>query len=285
MTPRLLCPLCGGTLVECGQALLCPSGHSYDIAASGYCNLLRPGKQRNRVAGDDREMVSSRGRFLAAGYYEPALGYIVKTVAEHTPEDGVMVDAGCGEGYYTNGTALALRGLRVLGFDVSKYAADAASRGARRAGISDRVRYITAASTDIPVADGAADIVLSLFSPCVYGEFARVTAADGYLLVGSAGVSHLRELKAVLYGEENIRPNVPIDHPSLAREAGYELISRESVAFEAEITEKEHIEALFSMTPYRWRSPRDGAEALLRLETITVTVDFDFTLLRLNHKT
>ena len=284
MTPRLLCPICGGVLQESGRALLCPTGHSYDIASSGYCNLLRPGKQRNRVAGDDRGMVSARGRFLAAGYYEPALDYIVKTVSAHTPAGGVMLDAGCGEGYYTNGTALAVVGLNVLGFDASKHAVDAAAKGARRAGISDRVHYITAVSTEIPVADGAADVVLSLFSPCAYGEFARVTAEGGYLLVGSAGISHLRELKAVLYGEGNVRPNVPIDHPALAGEAGYEMIFRENVTFTAEIIGKEHIEALFSMTPYRWRTPRSGIEALSKLDSITVTVDFDFTLLKLEHK-
>lgn len=279
MTPALICPVCKEPLSRGGQALVCENRHSYDIAAAGYCNLLRPGKLRNRASGDDREMVAARGKFLAAEYYRPVLDYIIKTVTGVGA--GSLIDAGCGEGYYTNGTALAVPELGVLGFDASKHAVAAAARGAKRSGAADRVHYITASSADIPVADDAADLVLSLFSPCQYGEFARITKRGGHLLVGSAGVSHLSELKAVLYGADNVRPNAPIDHPAMAGEFGYIPVSRENVTFTATIDGHDDIDALFSMTPYRWRTPKAGAEALLRLDAITVTVDVDFTLLKL----
>lgn len=284
MTSPLICPVCSMPLEARGHALVCGEGHSFDLASSGYCNLLRPGKQHNRVSGDDREMVAARGRFLAAGYYEPVLNYIVSKLAKIMNEGGLLIDAGCGEGYYTNGIAARLPGITALGVDASKHAANAAAKGASRMGVSGRVMYITASSSSVPVPDGAADAVLSLFSPCDYAQFSRVTKPGGCLLIGSAGIDHLREMKEVLYGRGNVRPNVPIDHPAFSAAAGFIPVSRENVIYKTEINGKEYIDALFSMTPYRWRSPRDGVAALSLLEGITVTVDVDFTLLQLQKK-
>ncbi len=281
---ELICPICGAPLVLCDRALRCESGHSYDIAASGYCNLLRPGKLRNRTSGDDRGMVLSRGRFLSAGYYSPILDYAAEAINAIMPEGGLLIDAGCGEGYYTNGIARRTPGIRVLGVDASKHACEAAAKGASRAGVADRVKYITASSAALPLRGDSAAAVLSIFSPCDYGEFARVTSPEGWLLVGSAGRDHLFELKEILYGRDNVRENVPIEHAVLAAPFGYCEVSRRRVTFSAEIVGGEHIMALYSMTPYRWRTPREGEAALSTLPKLTVTVDFDFTLLELKNK-
>lgn len=277
-TEGLICPLCGRSLSDGITTLFCASGHGFDIAAAGYCNLLRPGKKNNAKAGDDKDMVAARGRFLSAGYYGKALDYIASQL-EHSR---VLVDAGCGDGYYTNGAAEKNPGLRALGIDASKHATSAAAKSAHRLGFDEggRVRYVTATLADMPVADGYADAVLSMFAPCDYEEFARVTEDDGILIIGSAGASHLREMKAILYGEENVRDNVPIRHGELAAPAGYELVSRESVTYTTTIVGGDHIAALYNMTPYRWRSPRSGEELLLALERLDVTVDIDFTVLR-----
>ena len=279
MNTVLICPICGEPLINEGRAFTCGSGHSYDIAASGYCNLLRPGKMRNRTSGDDREMVVSRGRFLSAGYYRPVLDRIADILQAYVPH-GVLLDAGCGEGYYTNGIAGMLEDLSVIGIDASKHAVDAAAKGARRAGVAERVSYITGTIAEMPVAENAADAVLSLFAPCYYDEFARVTRPGGYLLIGSAGPSHLRELKAVLYGEGEVRPNVPIDHRGLSLSAGYTPVLDACVNYKTTVA-GEHIDALFSMTPYRWRTPREGVERLSGLHEIEVAVEVDFTLLKL----
>lgn len=283
----LICPVCGGPLADAedGRALVCGAGHLFDIAAAGYCNLLRPGKLRNRTSGDDRGMVAARTRFLSTGAYGPFAERVSEIVKNLIPDGGLIIDAGCGEGYYTNKIAASC-GCCALGVDVSKHAAAAASRASSREGIADRVRYIVASSASLPVADGCADVVLSIFSPCCYGEFARVTKEGGYLVACSAGEEHLKELKAVLYGEGNVRPNVPIDHASLSAQHGFEICAEncEKVKFTADISGQDNISALFSMTPYRWRTPKAGTDALADTETITVTVDVDITVLRLTKK-
>ena len=46
----LLCPVrdCHLALVREGQRVLCARGHSFDVARSGYINLLQPQERRSR---------------------------------------------------------------------------------------------------------------------------------------------------------------------------------------------------------------------------------------------
>ena len=67
---RLVCPLCRELLCEKESSLVCPAGHSYDIARSGYVNLLPPGRRSNARTGDDSGMVAARRDFLSRGYYD-----------------------------------------------------------------------------------------------------------------------------------------------------------------------------------------------------------------------
>ncbi len=282
MTDRVfVCPLCSGELSIDGKRLLCPSGHSFDIASAGYVNLLRPGKLKNRSAGDDRGMVGARTRFLSEGYYEKNRDHLISLVKKHAKVGGVLVDAGCGEGYYTNAVNLAVPEMTVVGIDASKHACEAAAKGARRIGAAERGAYAVASLSEMPIADGKSDVVISLFAPCDYAEFARVLSRGGKLIIGSAGKKHLTELKKVLYGEDNVRDNEAIDHAALAASFGFEPIERSTVSFKADVEGKDALSALFLMTPYYWRTPKSGAEALGNLDGLSVTVEVDYTALEL----
>lgn len=276
-----VCPVCGGALTLEGKRFLCPSNHSFDVASSGYVNLLRPGKMRNRSSGDDKGMVAARTRFLSAGYYEKNRDHLISLVKKHLPTGGLAVDAGCGEGYYTNAVNLSCPDLNVIGIDASKHACEAAAKGAKRLGCSESCAYSVASLSEMPIADGKIDLIISLFSPCDYGEFARVLAHGGKVVIGSAGPKHLTELKKILYGEENVRDNETLDHASRAEGAGLVPIDRSTVSYKTIVEGKEHLAALFSMTPYYWRTPKSGAEALAKLDSLTVTVEVDYTVLEM----
>ena len=64
----LICPHCGAPLVRKDKTFGCESGHSYDIARAGYCNLLQTNKPGDHT-GDSKEMVEARRRFLDQGYF------------------------------------------------------------------------------------------------------------------------------------------------------------------------------------------------------------------------
>ena len=137
-TPEsLVCPVCRAALRRDGSSLVCGGArrHCYDIAASGYVNLLPPGKASNAKTGDDRRMLSSRSAFLSTGVYDEFSREIARLADKNlSVGDGrvMFADAGCGEGYHTLNIARCLdgagRSVCFAGFDASKYGADRASK-------------------------------------------------------------------------------------------------------------------------------------------------------------
>ena len=105
----LICPHCGAPLVRKDKTFCCESGHSYDIARAGYCNLLQTNKPGDHT-GDSKDMVEARRRFLDQGYYEGLAMAMCQQMKNLTKDkaDINFVDAGCGEGYYTRQMAAVL---------------------------------------------------------------------------------------------------------------------------------------------------------------------------------
>ena len=68
MVTTLCCPVCGGALEKRAGAYRCQKNHSFDIAKSGYVNLLLNSSQGHH--GDDKLMVRARRDFLDKGYYD-----------------------------------------------------------------------------------------------------------------------------------------------------------------------------------------------------------------------
>ncbi|MBR4742958.1 MAG: methyltransferase domain-containing protein [Oscillospiraceae bacterium] len=263
----LICPVCSAPLAEAGRTLRCPAGHSFDLAASGYCNLLT-GSRNGAFMGDDREMVAARRRFLESGAYAPLREALCRLLVSLTEgRSGLsLLDAGCGEGYYTRAAAAALSGAgrlsRAVGADISK----AATRYA--AGRDRSVRYVTANTYRLPIADGCADLILSLFAPAPADEFRRVLAPDGLVIRAVPGADHLWELKEAVY-----------DEPYRNREekhrlAGFDECDRLRVEYPFTLDSAERIRDLFAMTPYARRTPRQGLERLEKLDRLEVTFSF-----------
>lgn len=254
----LICPNCGKPLDRAGNTYKCQSGHSFDVAASGYCNLLC-GSKPGEFTGDSREMVAARRRFLDTGAYEKLRSAVCERVRELHP--ATAVDAGCGEGYYTREIAKNVSG-EIIGIDIAKSATQYAAKR------DDKTTYVTASAYRMPVADKSADLVLSLFAPTPAEEFARILKDDGHVLAVVPGTEHLWELKQAIY-----------DEPYLNREdkhsiEGFELAHKQKLSYEARITGNENIRALFSMTPYIHRTSKEGMDRLGKLEDIQLTLSF-----------
>src|SRR6202041_1490808 len=123
----LVCPVrnCRLSLTRDGQRLLCERGHSFDVARSGYINLLQPQDRRSKDPGDTREAVAARRRLHDRGISGPLLDAIAETIAL-IPGDTVL-DAGCGDGFYL-GSLAREKGVEAHGVDISIPAIDAAAR-------------------------------------------------------------------------------------------------------------------------------------------------------------
>lgn len=282
----LLCPICNLPLTAEGRSLRCDLKHSYDLSASGYVNLLRPGKMNNKRAGDNATMVRARANFLSGGYYMPIADYVADVLSEvlahrdREKKNGAfarpfIIDAGSGTGWYSIQAAGSVHGALVFGIDTSKHAVDIASRAARRAGLLGSCVFAVASLSHMPLPDGCADAILSLFAPLDVSEFARVIAPGGYLLVGSSGARHLFGLKKILYDE-------PVENTPLKVDGGsyFNVIRRENISFAITVSGEDDIFALFSMTPYFYRTPAEGAARLHQIKMLETEVSVDFTLLR-----
>jgi 23S rRNA (guanine745-N1)-methyltransferase len=257
MHMELICPICGEKLNQADRAYVCPNRHSFDIARQGYVNLLTVNRKHSLNPGDTREQVLSRRAFLEAGYYAPILRTLTETARE-LDITGPVLDVGCGEGWYSAQLAAALD-AELVGFDISKEAVRCAA--AKYKGPT----WLTATAAHIPVPDGSAQLVTSLFALTLPEEFSRVLADHGYYFQVLACQDHLLGLKSVIYPELKFK-----EKDSVPELPGFELVKSIPIRFSFTV-EGEQVQNLFSMTPHVFRIGKDGAERLKNTRTLTDT--------------
>ncbi|MEV0610514.1 putative RNA methyltransferase [Polymorphospora rubra] len=195
VTTYLRCPVCRQPLAAvpagAARALRCPRGHSFDLARQGYVNLTAG---RVTHTGDTAEMVAARDAFLSAGHYDfvsraladASAGAVAAAAAGGSP---LVVDAGAGTGRHLAAVLDAAPDAVGLALDVSKPAVRRAARAHPRAAAALADSWGT-----LPIADGAAAVLLNVFAPRNGAEFRRVLRPDGTLLVVTPADDHLAEL-------------------------------------------------------------------------------------------
>ena len=258
----LICPKCGNELKKEDRSYRCKNNHSFDIAKRGYVNLVLGS---SKATGDDKEMVKSRTRFLTHGYYQNLQQRLIEILDKVTPT--CLIDAGCGEGYYTNAIKQAYPSMQLYGFDLSKYAIDEACK-ARSGAI-----YGVCNVFHLPLQDQYADAILSVFAPIDMNENSRVLKKGGYFIKVGPGPKHLYQLKQQLYKDV-------YDNELETGYDGYELVLDEIISNEIDVENQEDIWALFQMTPYYWRTPKDRAEQLKQVSSLHTITEFHISVYR-----
>src|SRR3984893_16110404 len=192
----LLCPVrgCHMALEREGRRLLCPRGHSFDVARSGYITLLKPQERRSKQPGDTPAAVAGRRRLHDRGATQPLLQAIAE-IAAAGPSDAVL-DAGCGDGFYL-GSLAGQTGFDAHGVDISIPAVHAAARR------YPRWEWIVAnADRFVPYAARSFSLILSITARMNAAEFRRVLRDDGRLLVALPAPEDLIELRGT--GRERV---------------------------------------------------------------------------------
>ena len=191
----LVCPVagCRRPLTRQGPGVRCARGHAFDLARSGYLNLLQPQDRRSARPGDSSAALAARRRLHARGVEEPLAAAIAHLVTP-APADAVL-DVGCGEGHHLaaiTGTAAA----EGHGLDLSVAAIDAAAR-----------RYpahhwvVANADRVLPYADGSFTLLTSINARRNPPEFRRVLRDDGTLLLVVPAPDDLIEVRERVLGE------------------------------------------------------------------------------------
>ena len=251
-----ICPVCGKPLVREENTMRCENRHSYDISAKGYVNLLGPGKS---VRGDDADMVAARRRFLNSGNYDALRNGICEVLKKIEFE--TLLDAGCGEGYYTKRICDEFENAEIYGLDISKKAAEKASSLCKTAHIC------VASAYRMPYSEHSIDCVLNVFSPFAADEYKRVLKKDGHLVMAAPLPEHLAELKQAVYDSVNVKEMKD------TKIQGFKLVSEDSTVYRMRL-ETQLLKDLFTMTPYYHKTSYEDKAKLDGIGMLDVTAAF-----------
>lgn len=186
----LLCPVrdCHLPLTREAKRAVCPRGHSFDIARSGYINLLQPQDRRSKHPGDSKEVIAARRRLNDLGVTRSLLDSIAEIIEPH--DSDVVLDAGCGDGFYL-GSLADQYNFDAHGVDISVPAVESAAKK------YPQCEWIVAnADRFIPYAERSFSIVFSITGRMNASEFRRVLRDGGRLLVAIPAPDDLIELRS-----------------------------------------------------------------------------------------
>jgi len=267
----LICPKCKEKLNIEGRTYTCVNRHCYDTAKSGYVNLLLANQMNSALPGDNKLMVQARKAFLDKGYYAPLAEALCRAVSEYASKGCKILDAGCGEGYYTEKIAVACPDTEIVGIDISKNAADYAARRTKA------VKFAVGSVFHLPVADGSCDVLTTLFAPYCGEEFQRVLKDNGIMIMVIPAERHLWQLKCAVCDEPYLNEvkDFALD--------GFELLKRETVTGEIDLPCNEDITALFAMTPYYYKTSAEGQQRLSEINTLTTEIGFEVLVYKKNY--
>ena len=248
------CPICRKKLVKENKTFKCINNHSFDCAKQGYVNLSR---KQTKNHGDNALMVKARTEFLEKNYYD-----FMRHFVESKLSGNIYVDAGCGQGYYTN--VFGKHFIESYGIDLSKDAILHASK------VDKHTQYIVGSLFDMPFEDESTDCVTSVFVPLGQDEIKRILKPNGTWIVVGPGPKHVWQLKEVLY-------ETPYENKLPEFVDGYEVVSRDIISNEEIV---EDVWSLLEMTPYRYKTSLEALEKVKQMERLEVTFEFVVTVYR-----
>lgn len=271
----LLCTVrgCRKQLRARERSLSCARGHSFDVAASGYVNLLGPQDRRSSHPGDSRETALARRRLSEAGHEDwiadeilselDALGASAQTAA--------VLDVGCGEGSLLAALGRA-RPIDAHGIDISVPSIELAAKSS-----SEATWVVGNADRFLPWAGGAFDFVTSVTARRNGPEWKRVLKPRGRGFVAIPGPEDLIELREALLGRAVRRDRAAAAIEELR--ADLALVSRRSVRRTVSLDEAGIADVL--RTTYRGARFRERAR-IGAIGPMEVTVAREFLVFRRN---
>lgn len=232
------CPVCNGELRLWEHSLRCAGGHCYDIAKYGYVNLLLRAKREKNYSKDS---FLKRKQVLENGYYSHILKELL-ALLECYDTGNILLDAGCGEGYYSSEVSKRIA-KTVLAFDIVK---DSVQLAAQKDS-GNLVRWFVGDLAKIPLRNQCVDSILNIFSPANYAEFDRVLKPGGYLIKVIPGENHVKELRAAAK-DALVNKEYSNEEIAVYFERHYPLLEKRRCSATYQMP-YEHLEAFVDMTP------------------------------------
>ena len=233
------CPICQENLALVETSFKCYNRHSFDLAKFGYVNLAPQIKQS---ANYDKENFQNRQQILEAGFYQAILDAVSDLLAS-SKTTKIILDIGCGEGFYSRKLQERHPDKTFYAFDISKDSVQIASKSEP----NWAVNWFVGDLARLPIKDASMDILLDIFSPANYGEFRRVLSKDGILIKVIPTENHLKEIRQKVQDQLTNKDYSNQDIKNHFQEH-FTILSSQTVSLTKPIT-AEQLQALLSMTP------------------------------------
>ena len=257
---QYLCPICQNKLIPQNTSYICAQNHHFDQAKEGYVNLLPVQLKRSKAPGDNKTMVNARRNFLEKGYYQALINKLLSLKDTFIPDNKAILDAGCGEGYYTH--QLKSSTNAVYGVDIAK---EAVKKAAKK---YQQCHFSVATLSHLPFSDSFFGGIISIYAPILEPEFTRILAANGILITVTPAQKHLFELKEKIY-------QTALDHDieKLAIK-DLSLIHQEQLTYAMTLTTGDDVLNLLAMTPYAFKASEEVKQELKKLHSFLCHADF-----------
>ena len=233
------CPICQENLTLVESSLKCNNRHSFDLAKFGYVNLAPQIKQS---ANYDKENFQNRQQILEAGFYQAILDAVSDLLAS-SKTTKIILDIGCGEGFYSRKLQERHPDKTLYAFDISKDSVQIAANSEP----NWAVNWFVGDLARLPIKDASMDILLDIFSPANYGEFRRVLSKDGILIKVIPTENHLKEIRQRVQNQLTNKDYSNQDIKNHFQEH-FTILSSQTASLTKPIT-AEQLQALLSMTP------------------------------------
>ena len=183
------CPICKDNMnLNDEGSFVCENRHCFDLSSKGYINFIPNQKQIKYK----KNLFENRQEVFLNGFYKNVSDEIYNVIIDYFKNEKFIniLDAGCGEGYYS----LKLdhkEGIKrnIFAMDIVKDAIKIASRN-----ISS-VKWIVGDISNIPLKANSINAIINILTPSSYDEFTRVLSDDGILIKVIPGNEYLKEIR------------------------------------------------------------------------------------------
>jgi 23S rRNA (guanine745-N1)-methyltransferase len=263
------CPICDNILKLDDKIYRCYQSHCFDVAKEGYVNLLPVQFKHSKNPGDNKAMVNARRMFLEKGYYQPLASKLVELKNQFSDISQPLLDAGCGEGFYTHQHKNKTRA--VYGVDIAK---EAIKKAAKK---YQSCHFSVATLSQLPFINDYFGSIISIYAPILEEEFTRVLQSNGILITVTPAQKHLYELKALIYDkvQDHDVEKCPIDALSL--------VHQENLSYPMNIETGQDTLNLLSMTPFAFKASESVKEKLAEVPNFTCQADFQIRVFKKEH--
>ena len=266
------CPICRTKMdVHNFKNMVCQTNHCFDIARTGYINLLtRPVKTEY-----DKDLFYSRNVINDSGFFDLMLEAVSNLILEHIEKfkikDVKILDAGCGEGSHLGHIINSLNSkidgnIQGIGVDISKEGILMASKA-----FFD-ILWCVGDLANLPFVEGQFDVILNILSPSNYREFGRVLKDNGVHIKVVPGSHYLIELRNIFYDKKDkqVYSNEKIiEH----YKENFHILDRKDIHYIVKIS-KDNLRHLMRMTPLSWNVTDEKIEQALNRNIDSITVDY-----------